>query len=374
MGAGAAVVSTPYWHAQELLADGRGRLFPFKDHAALSRTLLELCGSPTELQRVRDAAFEFTHSMAWPRIGDTYFEIIRTALRAVREARAPPSRRAAGGRERLARAQPRSPAAHDRRYRHHSARHLQRAGARTGYCVDDNARALIVAVHADRVQASPTARALVTKYLSYLHCSQETDGIFRNFMSYDRSLERAPASDDCIGRALWALGCNRHARGGRRAAGRSPAICSRARLPHARRARAARHGAGDLRAREHARGRRRDSTEMRSALDRLVEKLAERYRNHAHRASGAGSNRRSPTTTPFCRSRCSPRTPSPATARRCESRASRSSFSRTCASTAIACSSSATRVGTAAAARRRRPTSRPSTRRLSCSRSAARTR
>ena len=53
MGAGAAVVSTPYWHAQELLADRRGHLFPFKDHAALSRTLLELCGSPTELQRVR---------------------------------------------------------------------------------------------------------------------------------------------------------------------------------------------------------------------------------------------------------------------------------------------------------------------------------
>ncbi len=50
MGAGAAVVSTPYWHAQELLADGRGRLFPFKDHDALSSTLLELLGSPAELR------------------------------------------------------------------------------------------------------------------------------------------------------------------------------------------------------------------------------------------------------------------------------------------------------------------------------------
>jgi len=82
MGAGAAVVSTPYWHAQELLSGERGRLFPFKDHAALSNTLLELLGSPTELRRVRDAAIAFARSMAWPRIGDVYFEAIGDVLRA----------------------------------------------------------------------------------------------------------------------------------------------------------------------------------------------------------------------------------------------------------------------------------------------------
>jgi hypothetical protein len=42
--------------------------------------------------------------------------------------------------------------------------------------------------------------------LSYLLCSQEADGSFRNFMSYDRVLESAPASNDCTGRAIWALG------------------------------------------------------------------------------------------------------------------------------------------------------------------------
>ena len=150
---------------------------------------------------------------------------------------------------------------------------------RTGYCVDDNARALIVAVHADRVQASAAARALVTKYLSYLHCSQETDGIFRNFMSYDRSLERALASDDCIGRALWALGVTATlaADEGCRALARD--MFARA-LPHA----------GELGPRGTAQAilglasmlaAAPDSTEMRSALDRLVEKLAERYHNHA---------------------------------------------------------------------------------------------
>jgi hypothetical protein len=77
---------------------------------------------------------------------------------------------------------------------------------RSGYCVDDNARALIVAVHADRMQSSLATRALVTTYLSYLQCSQEPDGSFRNFMSYARVLDSAQASDDCIGRAVWALG------------------------------------------------------------------------------------------------------------------------------------------------------------------------
>ena len=138
---------------------------------------------------MRDAAFEFTHSMAWPRIGDVYFEVIRAALRPAQRSRAAIAART-GARERL----PELNLDHLQRMTDDTGI-IQHAtysvpARRTGYCVDDNARALIVAVHADRVQASAEARALVTTYLSYLHCSQETDGIFRNFMSYDRALER----------------------------------------------------------------------------------------------------------------------------------------------------------------------------------------
>jgi uncharacterized protein YyaL (SSP411 family) len=78
----------------------------------------------------------------------------------------------------------------------------------TGYCVDDNARALIVALQADRMTSSPETKRLVTTYLSYLHCSQTDDGGFKNLMSYNRILDSdpGPASDDCLGRAIWALG------------------------------------------------------------------------------------------------------------------------------------------------------------------------
>ncbi|HLF09923.1 MAG TPA: glycosyltransferase family 4 protein, partial [Gammaproteobacteria bacterium] len=206
MGAGAAVVSTPYWHAQELLADGRGRLFPFNDHEALSRTLLELFSSPAELERTRDAAFALAREMAWPEVGGAYYEIMRSAVRmAEQEPAAHPA------------AQPLAVSSLPDLSLDHLLRMTDDTGiiqhavysvpARsTGYCVDDNARALIVAVRADRIQAGAQTRMLVTRYLSYLHGSQRPDGSFCNFMSYERVLDSAPASDDCIGRAIWALG------------------------------------------------------------------------------------------------------------------------------------------------------------------------
>jgi glycosyltransferase involved in cell wall biosynthesis len=206
MGAGAAVVSTPYWHAQELLADGRGRLFPFKDHAALGQILLDLFGSPAELQRVRAAAREFARAMAWPRIGDTYYDLISSVVRddsQLSEDSEPPDSDNASSLPELC-------LDHLRRMTDDTGI-IQHAtysvpARRSGYCIDDNARALIVAVQADRLQASADTRRLVTIYLSYLYGSQEPDGSFRNFMSYQRVLESASPSDDCVGRAIWALG------------------------------------------------------------------------------------------------------------------------------------------------------------------------
>jgi len=204
MGAGAAVLSTPYWHAQELLADGRGRLFPFRDDAALARSLLELLRSPEELKRARAAAYEMTRSMQWPSIGRSYVEL---AAKTVDEA---PARRPVVA---LARASSLPELRLD-----HLSRLTDDTGIiqhatysvplrPSGYCVDDNARALIVALHAERLHNSVETRRLVTTYLSYLQHAQRADGTFSNFMRYDRTLvEPESCSDDCIGRALWSLG------------------------------------------------------------------------------------------------------------------------------------------------------------------------
>lgn len=203
MGAGAAVVSTPYWHAQELLSDGRGHLFPFGDHGALSAALRSLLDSPADLERVRRSAFEFTRSMAWPRIGQAYLELATKVM-----AEAPTT---------LTPIQPTRAGSLPELRLDHLIRMTDDTGViqhatysvparNTGYCVDDNARALIVALRADRVSSDPQMKRLVTTYLGYLHCAQGDAGDFQNLMSYDRTQESGPGSEDCLGRALWALG------------------------------------------------------------------------------------------------------------------------------------------------------------------------
>ncbi len=203
MGAGSAAVSTPYWHARELLADGRGCLFPFGDSAALTKTLIGLLGSKSELERVRAAAFEFTRSMLWPRVGEAYFELVQRLAEELPNTTSQPNAARASSLPEL-RLDHLIRLTDDTGIIQHAT--FSVPARNTGYCVDDNARALIVALHADRLNSSPETRQLVMTYLSYLHHSQTEDGGFRNFMTYDRAFEAGTASDDCVGRAIWALG------------------------------------------------------------------------------------------------------------------------------------------------------------------------
>jgi hypothetical protein len=203
MGAGAAAVSTPYWHAQELLANGRGRLFPFGDSQALASVLSGLLRSPADLQATRSAAFAFTRAMTWPQIGQAYMQLANTAIDA-----APLNSHFV---------KPTRPSSLPDLRLDHLSRMTDDTGIiqhatfsvparRDGYCADDNARALIVALWAERLSSAPVASRLVTTYLSYLDHCQTEDGSFRNFMGYDRHFVADRGSEDCLGRAVWALG------------------------------------------------------------------------------------------------------------------------------------------------------------------------
>jgi glycosyltransferase involved in cell wall biosynthesis len=206
MGAGAAVASTPYWHAQELLAEGRGRLFPFGDVGALAQLIDSLLSNDAELQTMRAAAYEFTRPMTWSRVGEAYAALAEHVLReAVPQGSALPD--AAPARD-SSLPEPRLD---------HLLRLTDDTGViqhatfsvparRTGYCVDDNARALLVAVLAHHVTGLADAKRLTTVYLSFLHYCQREDGRFHNFVDYNRVIESEIGSQDCIGRALWALG------------------------------------------------------------------------------------------------------------------------------------------------------------------------
>jgi len=207
MGAGAAVVSTPYWHAKELLADGRGCLVPFADSAALATTIISLLETPAELSRVRNLAYEFTRAFTWSRVGEQYLTLGA-------EVPGPPAKPARGPKPPRASSLPELRLDHLVRMTDDTGI-IQHAtfsvpARESGYCVDDNARALIVALHADRLTSSPMTTRLVSTYLGFLHLAQTPEGRFRNVMSYNRSFAPNSASEDCTGRALWALGTAVH--------------------------------------------------------------------------------------------------------------------------------------------------------------------
>jgi hypothetical protein len=202
MGAGAACVSTPYWHAKELLAEGRGYIFPFADHAALGKTVVSLLGSPQQLRQVRESGYQYTRGFTWPRVGAQYLDLAQSLI--------------GHGRDRRRVGPVRASSLPELRLDHllrltDDTGIIQHAtfsvpARSSGYCVDDNARALMVAVQADRVSTSPETKRLINTYLGFLLAAQTDEGRFRNFLSYGRAFSAEPPSEDCTGRALWALG------------------------------------------------------------------------------------------------------------------------------------------------------------------------
>jgi len=209
VGAGKAVVSTPYWHAQEMLADGRGRLVPFKDSKAVTHEINQLLDFPEERLKLRRAAYEYTRTMVMKEMGRSYLALFSRAKAQHTRARDLPALDTLNQ--------------HEQRLPQVNLNHLRLMTDDTGiiqhakftvpnrahgYCVDDNARALIVAVRAHDLDKSDNAlMELSSIYLSFLDDAFNPEtGRFRNFMSYERNWLEPIGSEDAHGRALWALG------------------------------------------------------------------------------------------------------------------------------------------------------------------------
>ena len=209
LGAGKAVVSTPYWHAQEMLADGRGKLVPFRDHGALAHEINYLLDHPAERLAMRRAAYQYCRPMVMKEMGRRYLELFTEAkpqrARATETAVLDP----------LSQREQRLPEINLRHLRlmTDDTGLLQHAkftvpNRSHGYCVDDNARALIVVTLAHDLNRTDASLAdLSAVYLSFLDDAFNRDtGRFRNFMSYRREWLEEIGSEDSHGRAVWALG------------------------------------------------------------------------------------------------------------------------------------------------------------------------
>jgi glycosyltransferase involved in cell wall biosynthesis len=209
-GCGKAIVSTPYWHAEELLADGRGVLVPFADPKALAREIRGLLGDEPRRLAMGRRAYELGREMIWVRSAEHYMDSFRRA----RDGRQDRPFRPLAVRT-LAEQRAELPAL---RFDHLFAMTdatglLQHAtygipNFADGYCTDDNARALLLtSLLGELGRDDPPIRRLETAAAAFLQAAFNRErGRFRNFMGFDRRWLEEVGSEDCHGRAVWALG------------------------------------------------------------------------------------------------------------------------------------------------------------------------
>ncbi len=204
VGVGSAVISTPYWHATELLAEGRGKLFDFGDTQGLSDIILELLDDPEEFNRIRNNALEYGRTITWPKSGEKYINLIKEILLdnpvviPQHETLIDPLLLPPFSLDHIIRL------TDDTGIIQHAKFGIP--NLKEGYCLDDNARALLMVLMDYCQTKDKKALSLAPIYLSYIHYMQNEDGTFRNFLSFSRKFLDEVGSEDSFGRTIWALG------------------------------------------------------------------------------------------------------------------------------------------------------------------------
>ncbi len=197
---GKAIVSTPYAHAVELLADDHGVLVPFRDSAALAHEIGALIADPETLSQLQKRGYERGRAMIWPTFAVRCHDLIKTGIKIVAAPVFVSTARL--GIDSLL-------------WMCDGTGILQHSifsvpDRAHGYCVDDNARALMLM---NRIgdQAEPYRSQLAAVFAGFVQSAWNSDsGEFRNFMGYARNWLEAAGSEDSCGRALWALGSTAH--------------------------------------------------------------------------------------------------------------------------------------------------------------------
>jgi glycosyltransferase involved in cell wall biosynthesis len=224
LGAGKAIISTPYWHAIELLDERRGALVPFQNSDAIAQKTVELLDTPAIRHAMRKRAYLFSRETIWKRVAQGYMESF-SRVRSDRMA----SPRVQFSSQVFPKSSNQLPAL--------NLEHLTRMTDDTGmfqhaiftvpnrgegYTSDDNARALTFTVWLEQMETEQLATtgavsskllpgdsssSLSLRYLAFIeHAFNSEKGKFRNFLGYDRRWNESEGSEECHGRAVWALG------------------------------------------------------------------------------------------------------------------------------------------------------------------------
>ncbi|RZL61916.1 MAG: glycosyltransferase [Pedobacter sp.] len=204
VGAGAAIISTPYWHAQELLADNRGKLFDFKNDVQLAEIANSLLDDEQKHTALKENAYQYGLKLRWPETGNTYISTLNEAINGIKKSqRAIPPIIDVDS-------MPALNLSHidlltdDTGIIQHAKFGIP--NLKEGYCIDDNARALILTLLAHEQDKNQKALKLMPVYLSFIQYMQREDGNFRNFLSFNRDYLDEVGSEDSFGRTVWSLG------------------------------------------------------------------------------------------------------------------------------------------------------------------------
>ena len=209
-GAGNAVVSTPYWHAAELLTAERGKLVPFRDAPAIAVAVVELLRDEPLRHLMRKNAYKLGREMVWSRVAQLYVKSFEQARH---------DHNFIGRKSSPIKTLDESPGQLPEMKLDHLFRMSDSTGIfqhasftvpnfAEGYCTDDNARALVLTLMLKKLgHDSQRLCAKGATYAAFLnHAFDRKSGRFRNFMSFDRRWVEEVGSEDCQGHALWALG------------------------------------------------------------------------------------------------------------------------------------------------------------------------
>jgi Glycosyl transferases group 1 len=211
VGCGKAVISTPYWYASELLADGRGILVPWRDPGSIAREVHSLLADPARRCALGERAAAYGRAMQWPEVARRYIESFERARVSHAE-----RRRTSFQAQTVAQ----RPSELPEIVLDHIALMTDGTGLlqhatfnvpryEEGYSLDDNARALLLMTLVEEAGAEDrrVVRSLASRYLAFLsHAFNRGPGRFRNFLSFSRDWLEEIGSEDSHGRALWALG------------------------------------------------------------------------------------------------------------------------------------------------------------------------
>ncbi len=209
-GTGNAVISTPYWHASELLAEGRGLLVPFCDYKAISDAAIELLSHSSQRHKMRKDAFILGRTMTWSSVARQYMKTFDEACSIYPSKNRQPSVIIS-----LDKFPTLLPLLNlDHLYNLSDSTGIFQHASFTvpnfehGYCTDDNARAFLYTLLLQRTgRCTYKSNQLAVVYAAFLnHAFDHANKRFRNFMNFNRNWIDQPGSEDCHGQALWALG------------------------------------------------------------------------------------------------------------------------------------------------------------------------